>query len=117
MLRLLRRLLLVLLLGALMVLGSHGPAHAENWSVLSRYWHPTNPYGSTGEPGCPDCAMPWQPIRSVMHPNVLPPGMRRPWPLRRPQVTLAPATPWFVPNGPGHVVRAHWHDLRHLLGP
>jgi len=43
--------------------------------------------------------MPWQPIRSSMHYNVLPPGMLRPPPLYRPTPSLAPPTPDFTAAG------------------
>jgi hypothetical protein len=78
---------------------------AANGTVLSRYWHTGSPYGAMSEPGCPDCSMAWQPIRSVMHPNVLPEGMWRPLPLRRSTPVVAPPTPSMHRVG----LRAHWH--------
>ncbi len=43
---------------------------------------------------CFDCQMGWQPYRSVMHPNMLPPGMLRPPPIIRSIPSLLPRMPW-----------------------
>lgn len=96
-----------LVFSGVIIFGIANTACAGNWSVLSRYWQPYHPYGATGEWGCNDCLQPWQPIRSVMHPNVLPEGMWRPLPLRRPTPTLAPPTPLMCSPAfsPG------WHRL------
>ena len=43
---------------------------------------------------CQDCQMSWQPIRSIMHPNMLPAGMIRPKPpLNRMIQNLIPKMP------------------------
>ena len=52
---------------------------------------------------CRDCQMSWQPIRSQMHPNLMPAGMLRPWPpLNRKIMNLIPKTParWLRPGYP-----------------
>ncbi len=88
------RTLYALALG--IVLGvAGGPAEAANPSVLNRHFQSGPTYGYHPRYGCQDCQAPWQPIRSVMHDNVLPPGMHRPWPLRIPAPSLAPRTPDF----------------------
>jgi|GEM_PF-3524510 len=70
-------------------------AFAGNWSVITRHFEPPPTYGCHPRRPCPDCQMPWQPVRSVLHYNVLPPGMLRPWPLSIPAPSLAPRTPDF----------------------
>ena len=87
-------------LGAmLMVLASTVGAEAGNWSVLTRHFHEGPTYGCHPHAGQQDCMMGWQPIRSSMHYNVLPPGMLRPPPLYRPTPWLAPPTPDFSRAG------------------
>ena len=51
-----------------------------------------------------DCQMSWQPLRSAMHPNMLPPGMRRPIPLPRTIPSLLPRLP------------RRWNDTRDWTG-
>jgi hypothetical protein len=82
----------------LVLMGTAG-AEAGNWSVLTRYFHEGPTYGCHPHLGAQDCMMPWQPIRSSMHYNVLPPGMLRPPPLYRPTPSLAPPTPDFTAAG------------------
>jgi hypothetical protein len=74
-------------------------AEAGNWSVLTRHFHEGPTYGCHPHLGWQSCMMPWQPIQSSMHYNVLPPGMHRPWPLIRPTPSLAPPTPDFSAAG------------------
>lgn len=90
-----RRSLWMALVVAITVLGSAQTSHAANWDVLMRWFESPPTYGPHKVRGCQDCLMPWQPIQSTMHMNVLPPGMYRPIGLRRPFPSAAPRTPSF----------------------
>jgi len=74
-------------------------AWAGNWTVFTRWFYSSPTYGCNPHAGLQDCMMPWHPIQSSMHYNVLPPGMHRPWPLMRPTPSLAPHTPDFTAAG------------------
>ena len=87
------------------VLGLTTLAQAGNPTIITRYLQTGPTYGPHHHRGYQDCLMPWQPIRSVMHYNVLPPGMLRPHPLWRPNPWAAPRTPSFaggMPTGCGY---------------
>jgi hypothetical protein len=88
--------------GVLLLLCCMSPARAGNWSVITRYFQPGPTYGYNKHFGYQDCMMPWQPVRSVMHYNVLPPGMLRPPPLPIPSPWLAPRTPSFSSEAVSH---------------
>lgn len=98
----------ILLLQAALV----STAAAGNWTVLTRYFQ--TPPSKTYHPQayCPDCHMTWHPVRSVMHPNVLPPGMKRPEPLRIPRPGIMPPPPSFDVNHPG----VHAKDVHAAAG-
>jgi hypothetical protein len=81
---------------------SAGIAQAGDWSVLGRFFQPGPSAATHSNPPCGDCQMSWQPVRSVLHPNVLPPGMWRPAPLHIPRPWVIPPTPSSVAQyGPG----------------
>jgi len=87
-----------------LVIGNCSWVIAGNPTVYTRYLQTGPTYGPHHHRGYQDCMMPWQPIRSVMHYNVLPPGMHRPPPLWRPNPWLSPRTPSFaggMPTGCG----------------
>lgn len=70
---------------------------------VCRYGDPRACSCNTPHHGCRDCQMSWQPIRSRMHPNMLPAGMLRPWPpINRMIHKLIPSTPqrWLQPGYP-----------------
>ena len=79
------------------------PAHAGNGdeiTALARYHCTSCRYGDprrcAPQPchACRDCQMSWQPIRSIMHPNMMPAGMLRPCPpLNRKIQNLIPKMP------------------------
>ena len=91
-----KRLAWMMLVLAFTVAGTAQESRASNWDVFTR-WLETSPpsYGHHKTRGCQDCLTSWQPIQSAMHYNVLPPGMYRPVPMRRPNPSLSPRTPSF----------------------
>lgn len=91
---------------------SAAPAHAGNGdeaAALARYHSTSCRYGDPRRCApqpchpCRDCQMSWQPIRSIMHPNMMPAGMIRPFPpLNRKLQNLLPKVPvkWLRENAP-----------------
>ena len=101
-------LLALLLIGAMAV-----PARAGNLDEITnmtrhtctscRYGDPRRCSGNEPHHPCRHCQMSWQPIRSMLHPNMLPAGMIRPKPpLNRMIQNLIPKMParWLDPNHP-----------------
>jgi hypothetical protein len=86
-----RRIVCLLVVVATTVVATSQESKAGGWDYLTRWFE-----GGSYESKCDNCAMPWQPIQSTMHYNVLPPGMHRPIGLRRPLPSLSPRTPSFA---------------------
>jgi len=86
----------VQLLSVGLIVAFAAQSYAGGFEALSRYLRKGSYELHRREHcGYTNCQMPWQPIKSRMHPNVLPPGMHN-VPLSRKWPGIAPQTPvWW----------------------